>query len=55
MDSPYKQPVYRRNAPQIAMQTPLTQEAEEPKLLVRLRNKVRLTHYSIRTEQVYVD
>ena len=28
---------------------------EEPKLLDRLRNKIRLKHYSIRTEHVYVD
>jgi integron integrase len=28
---------------------------EEPKLLVRLRNKLRLKHYSIRTEHAYVD
>jgi integron integrase len=31
------------------------QAPEEPKLLVRLRNKIRLKHYSIRTEQAYVD
>ena len=29
--------------------------SEEPKLLVRLQNKLRLRHYSIRTEQAYVD
>ena len=28
---------------------------EEPKLLDRLRNKIRLKHYSIRTEHAYVD
>lgn len=26
-----------------------------PKLLDRVRNKIRLKHYSIRTEQTYVD
>ncbi len=30
-------------------------EARAPKLLDRLREKVRLKHYSIRTEQVYID
>jgi integron integrase len=43
------------NASQIAMETPSAQVSEEPKLLVRLRNKIRLKHYSIRTEQAYVD
>ena len=28
---------------------------QQPKLLDRLREKVRVKHYSIRTEQVYVD
>ena len=37
------------------METLPAQAPEEPKLLVRLRNKIRLKHYSIRTEQAYVD
>jgi len=37
------------------METPLAADAGEPKLLVRLRNKLRLKHYSIRTEEAYVD
>src|SRR5581483_3313585 len=32
-----------------------TDEVRAPKLLDRLREKVRLKHYSIRTEQVYID
>jgi len=37
------------------METPLCPESQEPKLLVRLRNKLRVKHYSIRTEHAYVD
>src|SRR5262245_31206675 len=37
------------------MELPRGPEVQEPKLLVRLRNKLRLKHYSIRTEQAYVD
>jgi hypothetical protein len=28
---------------------------EEPKLLDRLRDRIRLKHYSIRTEKAYLD
>ncbi|MEQ1765975.1 MAG: phage integrase N-terminal SAM-like domain-containing protein [Methylotenera sp.] len=28
---------------------------ESPKLLVQVRGKIRLKHYSIRTEQAYLD
>jgi hypothetical protein len=37
------------------METPHAADPAEPKLLVRMRNKLRLKHYSIRTEQAYVD
>jgi len=39
----------------IIMPPTLPAVLEEPKLLDRLRNKIRLKHYSIRTEQAYVD
>jgi hypothetical protein len=37
------------------MSPKLAHALEEPKLLDRLRNKIRLKHYSIRTEHAYVD
>jgi len=37
------------------METPLAEDPAEPKLLVRLRNKLRLKHHNIRTEGAYVD
>lgn len=37
------------------METPLPVDAGEPKLLARLRSKLCLKHYSIRTEQACVD
>jgi len=37
------------------MELPHSPEPREPKLLVRLRNKLRVKHYSIRTEHAYVD
>ena len=33
----------------------MTTSIEPPKLLGQVRGKIRLKHYSIRTEQVYVD
>jgi sensor c-di-GMP phosphodiesterase-like protein len=31
------------------------QDIEKPRLLDQVREKIRLKHYSIRTEQVYLD
>ena len=35
--------------------TPPPPAPQPPKLLNQVRNKIRLKHYSIRTEQAYVD
>ena len=35
--------------------TPPAPDPRPPKLLDRVRDKIRLKHYSIRTEQAYVD
>ena len=39
--------------PQVADATPAA--PPQPRLLDRVRNKIRLKHYSIRTEKAYVD
>ena len=35
--------------------TPMEQVAQPPRLLDQMRNKIRLKHYSLRTEQSYID
>jgi hypothetical protein len=35
--------------------TPLSAPTQAPKLLDQVRDKIRLKHYSLRTEQAYVD
>ncbi|QXP85762.1 integron integrase [Methylococcus sp. ANG] len=42
------------NTPRLKLITP-SAAPQQPKLLDQLRNKIRLKHYSLRTEQAYVD
>jgi hypothetical protein len=37
------------------METPHARTASDPSLLTRVRQKIRLKHYSIRTEHAYVE
>lgn len=47
---------FRNRLPKIhRMDTPVSSDQKSPKLLDRLRDKIRLHHYSIRTEQAYVE
>ncbi|MGH8475285.1 MAG: phage integrase N-terminal SAM-like domain-containing protein [Methylococcales bacterium] len=41
--------------PKLKLITPSTPPGTAPKLLDQLRNRIRVKHYSIRTEQAYVD
>jgi len=40
---------------QTSLNTSITPPATKPKLLDQVRNAIRLRHYSIRTEEAYVN